>query len=258
MIATRGILRPKAGFEHFQLDRVSPPGDLAPFLDALWTVTWDLPEGSEFEQEILPFPCVNLACEEGAFRVHGPGTARFVARLRGRGWVAGVRFRAAGFFPFATCPMRTLLDRVASAGEVMRLPPPVAPQEPELAREALLQYLRSLGPPPSTPQIEQVNALVDGAQSDRAIAKAEDLARVARMSVRSLHRTLERYVGVSSKWIVRRARIQECADRVANGERMDWARVSQELGYHDQAHLIRDFKAQIGYTPSAYAAQCRD
>lgn len=257
MIATRGILRPKAGFEHFQLDRVAPPADLASYLDALWTVTWELPEGAEFEQEILPFPCVNLACEEGDFRVHGPGTARFVARLRGRGWVAGVRFRAASFSPFASCPMRALLDRVAPAGDVMSRPPPAAPQEPRLAREALLSFVRSFELPAAAPTLEQINALVDRAQTDRAIAKAEDLAQAAGMSVRSLHRTLERYVGVSSKWIVRRARIQECADRVANGEPLDWARVSQDLGYHDQSHLIRDFKAQIGHTPTAYAAQCR-
>jgi len=37
---------------------------------------------------------------------------------------------------------------------------------------------------------------------------------------------------------------------------VDWAGAAQELGYHDQAHLIRDFRAQIGSTPAAYARRC--
>lgn len=40
------------------------------------------------------------------------------------------------------------------------------------------------------------------------------------------------------------------------GERVDWAAIAQDLGYHDQAHLIRDFRAQIGSTPAAYARRC--
>lgn len=94
------------------------------------------------------------------------------------------------------------------------------------------------------------------AQLDRSITCAEELARVGAASVRSLHRLLERYVGVSSKWIVRRARVHDAAQRVARGEQVDWAGVAQELGYHDQAHLIRDFRAQVGFTPAAYARRC--
>ena len=37
---------------------------------------------------------------------------------------------------------------------------------------------------------------------------------------------------------------------------VDWSALAQELGYFDQAHFIRDFKAQIGRTPAAYAAAC--
>ena len=63
-------------------------------------------------------------------------------------------------------------------------------------------------------------------------------------------------VGVGPKWIVRRSRVQDAAERVARGETVDWAGIAQELGYHDQAHLIRDFREQVGSTPAAYARQC--
>ena len=254
MIATRGILRPGPASSIFTRP-CGPPTDLAGPLGRSLDGQLGPARRPEFEQEILPFPCVNLACEAGQFfgctvparPLRGPPT-----RAR---WVPASAFDAS-FLPFATAHAQPL-DRVSLAADVMSRAPAPAPQDPRLAREALLEFVRSFGPLQAPPILEQVNALVERAQIDRSIAKAEDLALIAAMSVRSLHRTLERYVGVSSKWIVRRARIQQCADRVANGEQLDWARLSQDLGYHDQAHLIRDFKAQIGYTPSAYAAQCR-
>ena len=89
------------------------------------------------------------------------------------------------------------------------------------------------------------------------LARAEDVARIAGVSLRTLHRHFERYVGVGPKWIIRRARVHEAAERVAHGEAVDWAGLSIDLGYHDQAHLIHDFKEQIGETPAAYAEACR-
>jgi AraC-like DNA-binding protein len=35
------------------------------------------------------------------------------------------------------------------------------------------------------------------------------------------------------------------------GAKVDWATLAQELGYHDQSHLIRDFDDQVGLTPGA-------
>jgi AraC-like DNA-binding protein len=98
--------------------------------------------------------------------------------------------------------------------------------------------------------------LVVVAQEDRAICSVEDLASLGGLSVRSLHRLFARYVGVGPKWVVRRSRVQEAADRVAREEHVDWARTALELGYHDQAHFIRDFRAQVGFTPAAYAKRC--
>ncbi len=50
--------------------------------------------------------------------------------------------------------------------------------------------------------------------------------------------------------------VQEAAERVAANAPVAWAALALELGYHDQAHLIRDFRAQIGFTPATYARRC--
>ncbi len=257
MTSTRGILRPRAGFEHFELDRAEPPDDLRHVLDRLWTVAWDLPPGQEFEQEILPFPHVNMAFDEGALKVHGPAQERFVRVLSGRGWASGVRFRPAGFFALSNRPMRDVADRVFPAADVTGAAAPPCPSGPEEARQALLDYVRAGIQNVDSTEIVRVNLWVEQAQDDRTITSAADLARFSGVSLRTLQRMLEKYVGVSSQWIVRRARVQQCAELVAQGESVNWAQVAQSLGYHDQAHLIRDFKRQIGFTPAAYAESCR-
>ena len=255
MDGTKGILLPEAGFERFSLRREAPPDALMPFVVAFWTVQWDLPKGESYRQAILPFPCVNLAYEEGSYLVHGPGTARFVATLTGRGWVTGVRFTPAGFSAFSRYPMRKLVDRVEPVASVIGRPPPPAASNPREAREALTRYLLAQDNSRSA-DMALADRLVAKAEEDSRIVTAETLAQEAGLSVRSLHRLFRQYVGVSSKWIVRRARVQNAAERVARGERIDWALTAQELGYHDQSHLIRDFREQIGETPAAYARRC--
>ncbi|MDB4989691.1 MAG: transcriptional regulator, AraC family [Myxococcaceae bacterium] len=250
-------MHPVDGLSHFVLAREPAPADLAPFVEGFWSVRWELEQQPAFEQEILPYPCVNLAFEEGALRVHGPGTRRFVAKLSGSGRVTGAKFTPAGFFAFASVSMRSLLDCVLPLEEATGRPCPLpADDQPKTVQATVEAFLRACDP-----QRHAASALVDqliaAVQHDRGIARADQLARLAGMSLRSLHRLFERHVGVSPKWVVRRSRVQEAAERVARGERVDWASTAQELGYHDQAHLIRDFHAQVGFTPAAYARRQR-
>lgn len=254
-ITTRGILNPERGLARFDLAREAPPAALAPFVDRFWRVTWSLGDG-EHEQEILPHPCVNLSFQDGRFEVHGPGTRRFVAKLTGSGRVFGTKFTPAGFAAFARVPATELADAVMTVERAIGAPLPLPPDDEPATLHAAIIAFRTSRAPVLTDAIALANRLVAAAQEDRAIRTAEDLAALGGIAVRSLHRLFARHVGVSPKWIVRRARVQEAADRVARAERVSWARVAQQLGYHDQAHLIRDFRRQIGFTPAAYARRC--
>ncbi len=253
---TRGILHPADGFAHFSLSREVPPPGLEPFVERFWRVEWDLVGRPSFQQETLPYPCVNLTFQGGRFEVHGPATRRFVARLAGRGFVLGVGFTPAGFSAFARVPMRSLVDRVIPVDEAVGRPLSAPPgSSPAAVRVAVEQFLAGLAPD-ADEEIALVNRLIARAQSDRTVSRADDLARQADLSVRSLHRLFALRVGVGPKWIIRRSRVQEAADRATRGERVDWAATAQDLGYYDQAHFIRDFRAQVGVTPAAYARRC--
>src|SRR6202044_2078162 len=92
----------------------------------------------------------------------------------------------------------------------------------------------------------------------RAFGAAEDpvAEQAAGLSERKLQRLFSDYVGVSPKWVMRRARLHEAALRVdADGPAsVDWAALAADLGYADQAHLTRDFTATLGVPPTRYAA----
>ena len=58
--------------------------------------------------------------------------------------------------------------------------------------------------------------------------------------------------------VARRLRLQEAAAAATTGAPVDWARLAAELGYCDQAHLVRDFRAAIGTPPARYAAMASE
>jgi AraC-like DNA-binding protein len=260
---TLGILEPRQGFERFTLVRRAPTGALCAHVDWYWIVRWKLAGQAPYEQHVLPYPSVNLSFEARGCRVNGVSTRRSTARIEGDGWVLGVKFKPGAFTAFTRRTMKSLVDRAVTLPEAFERDTLEVEQRVTLARsddeaiEHARRFLESLAPAPVTPALASVQRLVALVERDRTVSSAARLAREARVSVRSLHRAFERYLGVGTRSIIRRARVQDAADRVAHGERVDWAALACELGYHDQSHLIRDFKSQVGDTPSAYAARCR-
>ncbi|HEX4657931.1 MAG TPA: AraC family transcriptional regulator [Streptosporangiaceae bacterium] len=81
----------------------------------------------------------------------------------------------------------------------------------------------------------------------------EQLAAVTGLPVRRLQRLFAEYVGVGPKWVMRRARLHEAAERADRGLDVAWAELASDLGYADQAHLTREFTAMIGVPPGRYA-----
>ena len=256
---TRGILNPAEGFKHFELRRHAPAPDLAALVDWHWVVRWSLE--APFEQEVLPHATVNLSIEPVGSAVHGIGTRREVARLVGTSRVVATKFKPGGFFPFARVPMRALVDRVVPLDEAFgaassAFVAAVLGQPDDALATAMVEDILRAHRPADDPALAEAMTLAARAEHDREVHRAEDLARIAGVSVRTLHRSFERYIGVGPKWIIRRSRVHEAAERVAAGAPVVWAALALELGYHDQAHLIRDFKAQMGFTPAAYAERC--
>lgn len=108
--------------------------------------------------------------------------------------------------------------------------------------------------PKRDPLAEQGAALVARITDDPGLRRVDELSAASGMTARSLQRLFADYVGVSPKWVMRRARLHEAAERADSGEPVDWASLAANLGYADQAHLTRDFTATLGVSPTRYAA----
>ena len=256
-----GVLHAGAAATRFTLSRYPPPADLAPLVDFCWLVRWDLRGQPEHEQAILPHPNVHLAFEATGAAVFGVDRKIFTRRLSGAGQVLGVRFRPGGFRPFYSKPIRTLNDRVVPAS---RLFGPAAddacavvmgPDADDAAMVAAATWLLSACRPAADPVIEQVAGLVGRITQDPGLRRVAQLAQVSGLPERRLQRLFADYVGVSPKWVMRRARLHEAALRTeADGPAsVDWATLAADLGYADQAHLSRDFTATLGVPPTRYA-----
>jgi AraC-like DNA-binding protein len=258
---THGILNPRAGDGIFTIDRRAPSGDLATFVEFYWIVRWQLRGRAPFAQETLPHPNVNLVVGTHRPGVHGIGTQRFVAKLAGEGFVVGVKFRPGGFFPFFKRDVIELSERELPVAEVFgpagaALDADVMAAPTDDARiERIEAFLRSCEPAPDDLVI-LVGRAVDMARNDPSVSRATELAARVGVSRRTLERTFRRYVGVGPKWVIRRFRVHEACERIAAGALPCWSALATELGYFDQAHFIRDFKSQVGRTPSEYAAAC--
>jgi len=112
--------------------------------------------------------------------------------------------------------------------------------------------------PEQDPVAEQVAMLVSRITDDPGLRRVDELSALSGLTARTLQRLFADYVGVSPKWVMRRARLHEAAERADSGEPVDWAALAADLGYADQAHLTRDFTVTIGIPPSRYAAPVKD
>ncbi|MFE0806361.1 DUF6597 domain-containing transcriptional factor [Streptomyces sp. NPDC058794] len=262
---TRGILSPSALLRHTSFRRLPPAPALRPYIEHYWLIDWDLP--APYEARVLPHPAVNAVLQwrggQSRCEVSGVGLQVHTERLEGAGRVAGVQFRPGGFRPFAPeVPVaewtgcRLPAEEVTGTGPALTEALAALGEEGDDARRAAAvdAWLLSLAPHPD-PQAALALELADLACRDRTVRRTSRLAELGGLSVRALQRLFAAYVGVSPKWVILRYRVLDALERAAADGAGDWAGIAAELGYADQAHLVRDFTATVGVPPTVYAAR---
>ncbi len=260
----RAILRPHAGAgAAFTLTRHDPTPALAPFVDYHWVIEWELTGRPDHIQRVLPSPSVHLSIEPRKARITGIMTkSDFAEALSGTGRVLGVRFRPGGLRPFLTGPVSMFTDREVPieehfAVDVTDWHDRVASAASAASAAATADEM--LGPlvPPIDPLVDQVAEITNGIRDDVELTRVDAVARRYGIGVRRLQRLFTDYVGIGPKWVICCYRLHEVAGRAASGEDVDWALLAAELGYSDQAHLIREFTAVVGEPPARYARMAR-
>ncbi|MFJ5995259.1 helix-turn-helix domain-containing protein [Streptomyces sp. NPDC092370] len=195
----------------------------------------------------------------GGAALHGPSAQPAVidpAQQRAVLWVA---FRPAGARPFLSAPVSEIRDELADLGELWgtdgavlreRLLDAVAAGGPRTGLKVLETALlgRAVRSPEPDPAVRHAAALLDRGTSVREVAD-----RLGWTTGR-LARTCAEHLGLTPKRYARIRRFQRLLGRVNAGHGApDWAVLAADCGYHDQAHLIHEFRAFAGITPTAYA-----
>jgi AraC-like DNA-binding protein len=254
----RGILNLKAGEKKFQLSRHLPAQDLSYFVERYWIVSWDLRGQEPYVQETLPYPCINLVFEKDQSRVYGVETGKFARLLENKGRVFGIKFKPGAFYPFVKVPVSQLTNSSISFWDAFgvdckALEEAILSREDEGEMVELAESFLREGLPERDKNVGVINEIVDYIIAHREITKVDDVVSQLHLNKRTLQRLFRQYVGVSPKWVIKRYRLHEVAERLAGGEVVDWPGMVVELGYSDQAHFIKDFKAIVGSTPAEYA-----
>ncbi|MFE6223567.1 DUF6597 domain-containing transcriptional factor [Streptomyces sp. NPDC057854] len=275
---TRGIVAPAELLSRVRFRRHLPAPELRPYLEHYWLIDWALPE--PYTTHVVPHPSVNVVFQRYGVQVHGPtgagspparsaaevagiGLGLFTQRLEGEGRVCGVQFRPGGFRPFAPAwpvsvwtgrrvPLPEAFPDTAGAAGEAAVTAVLSPEDDHARVAALDAFLLAHGPDPD-PVVDQAMALVELVRADRTVLRVARLARLSGLSPRSLQRLFASHVGVGPKWVILRYRLHEALERAEEGAAPDWAGLAAELGYSDQAHLVRDFTGTLGLSPTAYA-----
>jgi AraC-like DNA-binding protein len=258
-----GVLDLRQGRRWFDNATYPAPAELADLVEHCWIVRWDVRGHDPYTQHTLSNASVHLCFERGASRVQGVVTGRFTRLLEDSGRVFGVKFRPAGFRPFLGSPVAAVTDgtlpvaAVFGPGGDALVERVLALAEGREMAEAACAFLAERRPP-SDPVTAEINRAVALIVADRSIVRVDQVAESAGVSRRTLQRLFQDHVGVSPKWVIQRYRLHEAAKRLADDGDVSLAALALELGYFDQAHFARDFRAVVGRPPAEYARRARE
>jgi AraC-like DNA-binding protein len=224
---------------------------------------WSLPPGGTSTQRVLQYPvCLIVVSPEYAVLV-GPTSGLSTQELHGTGWALGTMLQPAAGLALVGGPVERLTDRAVPLADddlVQRIRAAIGehpddPDRQQAAVAAVEDAMTRLLPVDEEGLL--VNAVVEYVEGDPDVHRVGQVCEKFALSERTLQRLTARRIGLSPKWLIQRRRLHEAAERLAGEERPDLARVAADLGYADQAHFGRDFRAVTGLTPGEFAGEPR-
>lgn len=255
-----GILNERTARTKFSLTRHPPAPELREFVEHHWVLRWNLTQSHD--QQVLPNLSVHVTFFPGACGVYGPAHQLFTHRLSGRVHGIGARIRPGCFRPFLDAPVRTLADRSVDVATIFGPGAAIAEKTIRNARtdEEMITAIDNLLIACRRPITRATRAAAEAVETiaaDPGITRVSELAAALGLSVRAVQRLFAEHVGTTPKWAIRIYRLNEAARLLAAPIPPDYADLATRLGYSDQPHFIRDFRAVTGAPPAEYARCAR-
>lgn len=251
----RGVLHLNAGKDKYRLRRYFPSDALKPLVEQYWLVSWALAQGETHHQQNLPDPNMHLVIEKNHCYVQSVVSKKFTYTMRGHGQIIGVKFALGSLKPLLSEPMsklinQQLLPETLFGDQVSILLASLKDKNDEQIVARLESFLTPFIPA-ADPSLEPLNRLISTIKTESGITKVEQLVPLAHMTMRSIQRLFNTYIGLSPKWVIRKYRLHQALQALEDNS-CDIQDIVERLDYSDQAHLIRDFKDMLGLTPGRY------
>jgi len=254
----------------WSIARAEVPGDLSDVARRFWIPVWDVPDGEIALQRVLQYPVCLIVISSAYTRFYGVVSGLSQTALSGRGWAVGLMLQPAAGHLLTRAPVRRMTDRfvdlttldrevidgvglTAVVRELMS-PDPGSEAAQARARAAVETQLRRLLPVDEEGLL--VNAIIEDVETSPELLRVDELCARFDVSERTLQRLLHKRTGLGPKWLIRRRRLQEAADRLRDAD-AELAGIAADLGYADQSHFTRDFRKATGLTPGEFAARFR-
>ncbi|MDO5701705.1 MAG: AraC family transcriptional regulator, partial [Bowdeniella nasicola] len=241
--------------------------DLAGLARRFWIPVWEVPAGVESPQHVLQYPICLIVISDAYARFYGVVSGLSTTTLSGRGWAVGLMLQPAAGALLCGGSLWEYTDRYVDLGAIEALgsdlvggvrdamtPDPSDSGAHAAARRLIESSLRPLLPVDEEGLL--INAIVATVEDSPDILRVGQLCERFDMPERTLQRLTRRRLGLSPKWLIRRRRLHEAAGRLRDPGN-ELATLAIELGYSDQAHLTRDFRAATGMTPGGFARRWR-
>lgn len=250
----------------------------APPLDALIECLWHVERAAKphARERVLPTGRVDLVihlasehitryagvddtqgCRLPAMLASGAATRHFVIDTSRPSLVVGVHFRAGGAAALLGLPAGELAEQHVAledlwGGQARRLRAELlAAASPQQRLDRLEAAMRARLDPQGLPDAAVRHALhaLQSTCGDMRIAALQEASGLA--AARFIAR-FNAAVGLTPKRYARVLRFRHVLQEVAGANAVDWAGLAADGGYHDQAHLVREFRALSGLSPTQY------
>lgn len=234
----------------------SPSSSLNAFVACYWQATGS-GDFTTPSYSIIPDGCIDVVYEQQSWQVRcmAFGTTTSVQTFvpAPQAVYFGIRFRPGMARHFLRCSIPELTDNAMTLSSFLSLASDEVIKSPTLGeRQVIIEeaMARQLSRVDYT--VTQLDRTLRVIHDEQGLLRIDDLANQCGVSTRHLERQIIDSVGLPPKRLSRILRVQTALSFIRRSPHQSLADLALSLGYHDQAHMNRDFSLLTNRTPAYY------